>query len=125
MRRKNFLASMVLMGMLTVSALAAHATTIVQPTAATASTDNGGVRPANAARNGSGLSFALATGDPIPVVFPNHDTDANGMWAASPGDAAPFITFDLGAVYTIGGFHSWNFNQPGFSNVGARGVNVS
>ena len=125
MRRKNFLTSMVLIGMLTVGTLAAHSTTIVQPTAATASTDNGGVRPANAVRNGSGLSFALATGDAIPGVYPNHDTDANGMWASSPGDTVPFITFDLGAQFNLSGFHVWNFNQPGFSTVGVRGVNVS
>jgi hypothetical protein len=110
---------------LTLCPASARALLIVQPVGAIASTDNGGVRPAIATANDSGLSAALPTGSAIPGVYPNHDTEATGMWASSPGDLVPFITYDLGAVYDLAGFHSWNFNQPGFTDVGARIVNVS
>ena len=95
---------------------------IIQPVTAIASSD---ARPSVDAANGNGLASPLATGDPLPVSYPNHTSDPNNtMWAAG-SEAVPFIVFDLGAVYDLGGFHVWNFNQPGFSAVGARNVSVT
>ena len=56
-----------------------------------------------------------------------HSTVANNeMWTTFTGDAPDFhITFDLEANYDLGSLKVWNFNEAGFSNAGARAVEIS
>lgn len=58
-------------------------------------------------------------------------TPDGSMWlsgAAGFGgvDPDPWVTFDLGAVYTINSFHIWNYNEgvPNLTNRGVKGVSV-
>lgn len=54
----------------------------------------------------------------------------SSMWLSTASgfggiDADPFVTFDLGAVYTINNFHVWNYNEAGaLSNRGVNAVTV-
>ena len=68
--------------------------------------------------DGSGLSDStiVETGDETPAVYPMHtNVNPNVMWFAYDRFSAgprPSITFDLGAEYTVGGLHVWNYNDP-------------
>jgi len=69
--------------------------------------------------DGSGLSDStiVETGDETPAVYPMHtNVSDNAMWFAYDRFGTypwPSITFDLGAEYTIGGLHVWNYNAVG------------
>jgi hypothetical protein len=61
--------------------------------------------------DGSGLSFQIPTGAPVPAVYPTHDTDlANMYWSGS--EANPMIAFSLGGTFTVSAMHYWNENEP-------------
>lgn len=104
----------------------AFAAVIVRPISAVASSQYEAARNPDNTRDESGLSFALNTNDPIPVVYPTHDANYLNMWLSSAADSAgnPTITFDLGAVYDLAGLHVWNQNE-GSSTRGIRNVDVS
>ena len=92
---------------------------VVIPVSATASNEIGPPhdRKAEYTRDLSGL-----TGD-------RHGTSPNGtMWLTtnSPSTTSATMVYDLGASYTINGFHLWNYNETGnFTNRGAHNVLVS
>jgi hypothetical protein len=101
-----------------------NAQIIIQPVSVTASSSF--ADPSTAAVNtinGSGLSFALNTGDAIPGTYPTHTSVDNNIWHTAVGVLTPTITFDLGSNYNVTGFHLWNFQQanPGIS----RGVQTA
>ena len=59
----------------------------------------------------SGLSSPLNTGDPVPAVYPAHDTNlANMYWSGS--EHTPIVTFSLPETFDLRGLHYWNFNEP-------------
>ena len=64
--------------------------------------------------NNSGLSESFP-GSGIFYHTANPYADGGSMWNASyPGGSADInatLFFDLGAVYTIGSFHVWNYNE--------------
>jgi hypothetical protein len=74
--------------------------------------------------NGSGLSFALNTGDTIPGTYPTHSAVNNNIWHTAVGVLTPTITFDLGASYDVTGFHLWNFQQFDTTGV-SRGIQTT
>ncbi len=47
---------------------------------------------------------------------------ANAMWLSN-GTRSTWITFDLGAVQTLTGFHLWNYNEIG--NLSRRGIKTA
>ena len=84
-------------------------------------------RPAVETINGSGFDEAAGT----------HNTSASAMWLntgtlssdslpddphiADPTDSRlAHITYDLGGLYEVSGFHVWNYNESGSSNRPAR-----
>jgi len=106
----------------------AHAAFIVQPTAATA-TSQFGTRAPDQAIDGSGLSDVsiVNTGDDEPATYPSHtSSDQNDtMWLAND-DAGQAIVFDLGQSFDITGFHVWNYNEKnGLTPRGANSVDVT
>ena len=66
--------------------------------------------------DGSGLTGGQHTTAVEPNMWLSTGTAFGG------DDLDPFVIFDLGAVYTIGSFHVWNYNE-GPPNLTARGVN--
>jgi hypothetical protein len=72
--------------------------------------------------DGSGLSFDLVTGDAIPGAYPTHTSDffagfpPGSIWEAFTLPVQ--VTYDLGAVYDLTGFHLWNGNQGSGINPG-------
>jgi len=100
---------------------------IIKPTNAGASSVYQTRVPA-LAYNATGLASDLITGVDAPATWPGHGTDAAAtMWMSNTGTvSAQWIWFDLGAVYTIAGFHLWNHNQAGgWSIRGIRTANVT
>lgn len=105
---------------------------IVQPISVTANT-SWGDGPANAARDGSGLSSPLATGVLTPATYPTHGVDrVNKMWLSNSGwgdTGTAQITFQLTDLanpgYALAGFHLWNFNETGNLDRGMRVADVA
>ena len=90
---------------------------VVAPVAVTAQS-NYGPRPPVRAIDGSGMT-------PNSPVMPSS-TCATGsgddtMWL-SDNTKSTWITFDLGSVKILSGFHLWNYNEVNLSN---RGVNTA
>lgn len=105
------------------------AATIVQPTAARASTSFSGYF-ATDTRNGSGLSSTtiVETGDPVPTTWPTHDTDqlsGHTQWLSNTGTpSTQWIMFDLGQSYQLGSMHIWNWNDNRSITRGINSVDV-
>ncbi|MDG2124207.1 MAG: hypothetical protein P8J87_10940, partial [Verrucomicrobiales bacterium] len=66
--------------------------------------------------DGSGLDGGQHTAAVQPNMWLSTGTGFGG------DDPDPSVTFDLGAVYTITGFHVWNYNESP-PNLTGRGVN--
>jgi len=76
--------------------------------------------------NATGLSADLVTGDPVPPVFPTHNTGVNSMWLTAVPDSQTFIVFDLGDPEFLTGVHLWNYNEGGaFALRGINDVDIS
>ena len=93
-------------------------TILIRPTAAVATDTHSAPYGPGFVIDGSGLSDStiVETGDETPAVYPMHtNVNPNVMWFAYDRFSAgprPSITFDLGAEYTVGGLHVWNYNDP-------------
>ena len=77
--------------------------------------------------DGSGLSDTsiVETGDGVPSTWPGHTNAANAyMWHSSAG-ITPVITFDIGEVNSLRGFHLWNYNELGGSGYDKRGFKTA
>jgi len=108
------------------AAQTAHAAFIVKPTDVPVFESEFSGREAVDSINASGLSADLETGDPIPVVFPTHDTNVNSMWLTAVPDTETFIVFDLGEESILFGLHLWNYNEAGsFRFRGINDVDIS
>lgn len=66
--------------------------------------------------NGSGLNDGQHTNAVKGNMWLSSGTEYGG------DDPDPFVIFDLGAIYTIGSFHVWNYNENP-PNLTSRGVN--
>ena len=101
---------------------------IIKPTWAQASSEwTAQSRYATNAIDGSGLSSSLATGNAIPLIYPGHVNTPpnNNMWLTPSGTSAT-NTFDLGAKYSLSGFHLWNYNESGgYDSCGVSNAVVS
>jgi hypothetical protein len=124
---KNICAAFTL---LSVMGVPSQAQLIVAPISATATSfydDGTNIQSPSLAINGSGISdpTVIQTGDIIPSLYPTHD-QGNGMWHTNFVVQAS-ITFDLGAAYTLTGFHLWNANQNpgGANNLSNRGIQTA
>lgn len=100
---------------------------IVKPVTAQASSAWSGLQTAVKTIDGSGLAYDLITGNPIPMFYPSHVSSLpyTTMWLTA--DYAPLptpgtITFDLGAVYNLSGFHLWNYNEVGSTDYRSRSI---
>jgi hypothetical protein len=93
------------------SAAVSEASTIT-PVSATASSSFSDRTPVKSI-NGSGLASGL------------HDNNASNMWLTDINLAIndPWITYDLGANYTLGSFHVWNYNESS-ANRGVKDVEI-
>ena len=85
-------------------------------------------RPAIAVVDNSGMSDAASPtfegGTHGTVAGYPPDGHPYTMWQSYAAPATPtWITFDLGASYTVDKIHVWNFNEG--ANVGAKSVDIS
>ncbi|MCX6878074.1 MAG: autotransporter-associated beta strand repeat-containing protein [Verrucomicrobia bacterium] len=91
---------------------------LVKPTAATAesyySPDN---RSPGTTINGSGMT----PGNPVTTSSTCGNQPGSNMWLSN-GHTPTWITFDLGSVQTVTGFHLWNYNETGTNEI-KRGIN--
>ena len=87
-----------------------------------------GNRPPAKAIDGSGIAdpTTLETGDPVPATWPDNTRlyldDWQAVFPGTPPDIGGWMEFDLGAEYSIQGFHVWN-NTDGIDR-GSRLVDV-
>ncbi len=93
---------------------------LIAPTAATAQSNYApdGRTPTRAI-DGSGMT----PNNPVVVTSTCGNGPANNMWLSN-GNRDTWITFDLGNVKTISGFHLWNYNEINGTFVG-RGVKTA
>ena len=98
---------------------------LVTPVVATAQSyytgSAGDVRTPVHAIDGTGMTeppFTWVTPDSTCATNP-----AGTMWL-SGGTRQTWITFDLGRIQTLGGFHLWNYNEPGFVERGVRTAGI-
>lgn len=98
---------------------------IVKPTGASASTAPNSHRLPGKTIDGSGLSSALSTDDPLPETWPNHDTGNSNGWFSDDTVTISnhHITFDLGDEYSLTGLHIWNWNFNGGGTQTNDGIN--
>ena len=88
--------------------------TLVQPTGVDADGQWAPSRPMVAAIDGGGMASpdALDTGDLVPATWPSKLTTATGWYNLGydwyNAGTTGWIEFDLGAEYSIQGFHVWN-----------------
>ncbi len=73
------------------------------------------------------LATNLVSGAGItgPGYYSDTHNNAAVGWGGSPGDAAPSVTFDLGATHDLLITRIWNYNSPGYAGAGAKDVRVS
>ena len=93
---------------------------LVIPVAATAQSWYG-PRPPEAAIDGSGMT----PNSPVTASSTANYTPANGTMWLSDNTKQTWITFDLGSVQTITGFHLWNYNELGTGFEVKRGVRTA
>src|SRR4051812_41379281 len=122
-RNHNRLSSIAIGALLLLGSAAASQATIVKPTAALATSSPGGFQFQSIDRtiDGSGLSSALNTGDAAPLTgfWPTHSINQSDLWVADytnfpggvPTQQTWTVTYTLGSVYTLSGFHLWNENE--------------
>ena len=102
--------------------------TLVQPTGVDADGQWAPSRPMVAAIDGGGMASpdALDTGDLVPATWPSKLTTATGWYNLGydwyNAGTTGWIEFDLGAEYSLQGFHVWNGQDP--ENGGTNGVDV-
>jgi len=102
--------------------------TLVQPTGVDADGEWAPSRPMVAAIDGGGLESTptLNTGDPVPTPWPGKLITASGWYNLGydwyNANETGWIEFDLGAEYSLQGFHVWNGQDP--ANGGTKGVDV-
>ncbi|MCF7668227.1 MAG: LamG domain-containing protein [Verrucomicrobia bacterium] len=76
--------------------------------------------PFKALMDGSGLS------DNDADRLLEHSTDASGMWLCETGKAGGDIVIALeDGAQTLGSIAVWNFNKPGYTDLGVRKMDVS
>ena len=89
---------------------------VVQPDAASASSNSQSNRTPDYAIDGSWLSddTLVETGDPVPASWPTHDALHYWNWETSSSDSDPWIAFDLGQQYPLEGMTIWQgyWGQP-------------
>ena len=91
-----------------VGASSASANPIYDPVSAVASSEFPG-RPAVSTIDGSGL-ISASPWDMHQSADPNLGQSPDTFWLSN-GEVTPTITWDLGAVYSLSGFHLWNYNE--------------
>ena len=111
--------------------LSAQAQLLIQPAVATFSSQNpyGINRYASYTVDGSGLT-AGPSGILGAADSTCNGTASPGMWTTrgntgTPNDTAPSITYDLGAVHTLQTTRLWNYNETGFTKIGAQSIRLS
>ena len=93
---------------------------LIRATAATAQSYYGGDDRAPVhAIDGSGMT----PNNPVTASSTSGTGTGGAMWL-SDGNHDTWITFDLGSVQTIAGFHLWNYNEANLTFVG-RGVHTA
>lgn len=105
---------------------------VLQPTVIAFSSQNpyGIDRAATRSRDASGL--ATGPSGMVGGADATHGNVANAtMWTsrgnttAAPNDAAPTITFDLGAPFDLTALRIWAYNENSFTRFGAKDIRVS
>ncbi|NQU40773.1 MAG: discoidin domain-containing protein [Lentisphaerae bacterium] len=93
---------------------------LIVPTTGTAS-HNVGARNGTKTIDGTELSTNAATGTTVPMSWPTAGNIADHTWVGA--STAPTISWDLGALYVLSGFHLWNYN--GSDSSGNRGIKTA
>lgn len=98
-------------------ATSAHATVILSPTAATASSDSGPAYAIGNTINQSGLSAGFTSGvtdfDTYLAGNPMHSLNADTEWFGAYGTTSATVTYDLGSAWAIDRLALWNEESSG------------